>query len=91
MLRSKWSSEEEKNKLEGKRREVQEMMKGGRNLPRGNWPLFFWERHADLLSLHLFNRFWLRPDTTLSASTCARGKSLVQRGSIYYFIIRDSW
>jgi hypothetical protein len=33
MLRSKWSSEEEKNKLEGKRRKVQKMIRGGRNLP----------------------------------------------------------
>jgi hypothetical protein len=33
MLQSKWSSEEEKNKLEGKRRKMQEMIRGGRNLP----------------------------------------------------------
>jgi hypothetical protein len=33
MLRSKWSSEEENNKLESKRRKVQEMMRGEKNLP----------------------------------------------------------
>jgi hypothetical protein len=33
VLRSKWSSEEGKNKLESKRRKVQEMVKRGRNLP----------------------------------------------------------
>jgi hypothetical protein len=33
VLQSKGSSEEEKNKLESKRRKVQEMLKRGRNLP----------------------------------------------------------
>jgi hypothetical protein len=90
VLQSKWSSEEEKNKLESKRRKVQEMMRGGgRNLPRGNWPLLLRERHADLLSLHLLNGFRLRSDSAFFAGTCAGGRSLIQRGSIYNFVVRD--
>jgi hypothetical protein len=92
MLRSKWSSEEEKNKLGSIRRKMQEMMRGERNLPRGNRPLLLWERHANLLPLHPFNRFQLRLNSTFSVGTCAGGRSLVQRGSIYNFVVRDmSW
>jgi hypothetical protein len=91
MLRSKWSSEGENNKLESKRRKVQEMMRGGKNLPRGSRPLLLWERHTNLLPLHPLNRFWLRLDSTFSTGTCAGGRSLIQRGSIYDFVVRDSW
>jgi hypothetical protein len=73
MFQSKWSPEEEKNKLGSRRRKMQEMMRGERNLPRGNMPLLLWERNANLLSFHLFNRFRLRPDSAFSAGACARG------------------
>jgi hypothetical protein len=89
-LRSKWSSEEDNNKLESRRREMQEIKSGGRILPRGNRPLLLGKRHPNLLPLHLFTRFRLRPDTMLFAGTCAEGNSLVKRCSIYYFIVRDS-
>jgi hypothetical protein len=90
MLRSKWSSEEEKNKLESKRREVQEMMRGGRNLPRGNWSLHLQERHVDLLSFHLLDRFWLRSNSTVSFDMCAGGRPLIQMSIIYNFVVLDS-
>jgi hypothetical protein len=70
---------------------MQEMMRGERNLPRGNRPLLLWERHANLLPLHLLNWFRLGLNSAFSADACAGGRSLVQRGSIYYFFVRDSW
>jgi hypothetical protein len=88
---SKWGFEEEKTKLGTRGREVQQMIRGGRNLPRGNWPLLLQERHADLLPLHLFDRFRLRSETTLFAGTCAGGRSLIQRGNVYNLVVRDSW
>jgi hypothetical protein len=91
MFQSKWSPEEEKNKLGSKTRKMQEMMRGERNLPRGNRPLLLWERHANLLPLHLLNWFRLGLNSAFSADACAGGRSLVQRGSIYYFFVRDSW
>jgi hypothetical protein len=78
VLRSKWSSEEEKNKLENRGRKMQELKRGGRSIPRGNRPLLLGKRHSNLLHLHFLNRFRLRPNPTLSAGTCARGRSLIQ-------------
>jgi hypothetical protein len=90
VFRSKWSSEEEKNKLENRGRNMQEIKRRERSLPRGNMPLLLRKRHSYLLPLHLLNRFRLRPDSMLSAGTCARGRSLIQRSNIYNFIVRDS-
>jgi hypothetical protein len=91
VLRSQRSSEEEKSKLENRGRRMQKIKRGERNLPRGNRPLLLGKRHANLLPLHFLNRFRLRPDSVFSAGTCAGGRSLVQRGSIYNFFVRDSW
>jgi hypothetical protein len=67
MLWSKWSPEKEKNKLVRRRRKNAEKDKKGRNLPRGNRPLFLWERHANLLPLHCLDWFRLGLNSTFPA------------------------
>jgi hypothetical protein len=91
VFRNQWSSEKEKSKLESRGRKMQEVKRGERDLPQGNRPLLLGKRHSNILPLHFLNGFRLRPDSTLSVGTCARGRSLIQRGSIHNFVAQNSW
>jgi hypothetical protein len=63
----------------------------GRKLPRGNRPLLLRNGHADLLPLMCLSWFRLGFNPTLSAGTSAGGGgSLIQRGIIDDFLVRDS-
>jgi hypothetical protein len=87
----KRSPEEEKSKLVKQKKSSRSNVRG-RKLPRGNKSLPLRLGHTDLLPLHLLNWFRLGLHSMLLAGTSAAGgRSLVQRGSIDDFIVRNNW
>jgi hypothetical protein len=73
-----------------KKKDVENNIRG-RKLPRGNRSLPLGLGHADLLPLGCLTWFRLGLNPTLPAGTSAGGgRSLIQRGSIDDFLVRDN-
>jgi hypothetical protein len=82
--------EEEKSKLVKQKKSPGSSVRG-RKLPRGNRSLPLGLGYADLLPLRLLTWFRLGFHSALPAGKSAGGRrSLIQRGSIDDFLIRDN-